>query len=56
MEETNFDWCLENWNERKLNHEKVDKGELIQLMKTLDGRKAMGPDGISGQVLKEYRN
>ena len=32
---------------------KVDKEELMGIMKNLDGRKAMGPDAVSGQVLKE---
>lgn len=50
------DWCLENCNEWKLNHVKVDKAELIQLMKTLNGRKSMGLDGILRQVLKEHKN
>ncbi len=31
----------------------VDKKELKKLMTTLDSRKAMGPDNISGQVLRE---
>lgn len=34
-------------SEGKLNHIKVDKQELIHLMKTVVGRKCMIPDGIS---------
>ena len=31
----------------------VEVGEVLDLMKKLDARKAMGPDGVSGWVLKE---
>ena len=37
----------------KLNCMNVDKEELMSIMRKLDGRKAMGPDAVSGQVLKE---
>ena len=37
----------------KLKCMKVDKEELMTIMRKLDGRKAMGPDAVSGQVLKE---
>ena len=39
--------------EGELESIEVDKEELEKLMRNLNGRKAMGPDGISGQVLKE---
>ena len=32
---------------------KVNKRELQELMKALDGTKSMGPDEVSGQILKE---
>ena len=38
------------------NFQKVftqDKAELLCSLNGLDGKKAMGPDNISGQVLKE---
>ena len=36
-----------------LDNLKVDKAELLCSLNGLDGKKAMGPDNISGQVLKE---
>lgn len=50
--EIDFDWGLENCTEVKLNYVKVEKEELIQLMKILGIRKTVGPDEISEQVLK----
>lgn len=52
LQKTDFDWGLKNCNEEKLNHVKVGSRELLQLMKALEGRKAEGPDEISGQALK----
>ena len=53
-QETNFN-PDEDLEQGKLQCMKVDKEELMSIMRKLDGRKAMGPDAVSGQVLKECR-
>ena len=35
---------------------RVDKKEIINLMKELEEDKATGPDEVSGKILKECRN
>lgn len=50
--ETDFDWGFEYCSEVKLNNVKVRKGELIQLMKTIYERIAMGCNDISDLVRK----
>ncbi len=46
-EETNFEESTEGETNEKMEHVETNK-ELKKLMTTLDGRKAMGPDKISG--------
>ncbi len=51
-EETNSEKTTEEETNEKMEHVEVDKKELKKLMITLDGRKAMGLDKITRQVLK----
>ena len=34
---------------------KIDKEEIKEMMRGLDDNKAIGPDGVSRYILKEYR-
>ncbi len=34
----------------------VNKDEILKIMEELEERKAIGPDGVSGFILKECRN
>ena len=34
---------------------KISREEIEELMKELDERKAIGPDGVSGYILKECK-
>ena len=37
----------------KIEGIKVEKGEVLKILKKVDPNKAMGPDGVSGWILKE---
>ena len=54
-QETDFEGSDEENNFRKLEDVKVDKVDLLRLLRSLDEKKAMGPDDVSGHILKECR-
>ena len=54
--ETEFTEPRDKTSNKKMWEIIVNKDEVYELMKQLEERKAVGPDGISGQILKECKN
>ena len=55
LEESEFYGGETRVNDVMVTDVRVDREELLNRMGRLDGRKAVGPDGISGMILKECR-
>ena len=53
--ETEFKHPQERKESTELGEIKVSRHEIKELLKNLEERKAIGPDGVSGHVLKECR-
>ena len=41
---------------KSLKEIRISREEIKEMMKELDERKALGPDGVSGYILKECRS
>ena len=53
--ETEFNEPHRNDKARKMIDFSVRKEQLMKIIKNLDGNKAIGPDGVSGHIIKECR-
>lgn len=54
--ESEFEGNVERGEEIVLKDIVVEKKDLLDRMSRLDGRKAVGPDGIAGMILKECKD